>query len=495
MSAGCGFWLRREDDAQVDIAVPKMAKKGNRLKKEALNRYFGQVVKLLKDGMMIVDTHGRIVLANPAMAAMCGFSEKEMIGSPCTILDCDACDLLRSETNHVWCGLFVHKSVHNKPCTVIRKDGTYVNAVKDAIVLYGEDGLAAGALEIYTDLSELEEKNRKILELSRRLNKNTMFNGMVGQSAAMQKIFQFIEKAAQSDSTVLISGESGTGKELVANAIHKLGKREKRPFLKINCAALNESILESELFGHVKGAFTGAYRHRKGLVEEAHGGEILLDEIGEIPLSTQVKLLRVLETKQFVRVGGSRSVSVDVRIIAATNRNLPEMISAGLFREDLFYRINIVPIHVPSLRERKEDIPLLVSAFIDELGPLTGKKITGLSREVLDAFMRHDWPGNIRELKSALEYAFLVSESRLIEEHHLPPQFKQLHKRPGANIQPANSDLPAVYESREKRELIDALRQAGGNQSQAARILGVHRMTVWNRMRKYGVSLKGAILG
>jgi len=376
----------------------------------------------------------------------------------------------------------------------LHKNGTYVSAVKDAVVLKGEDGLAAGALEIYTDLSELEEKDRKILELSRLINKNTMFNGMVGQSAAMQKIFQFIEKAAQSDSTVLIGGESGTGKELVANAIHKLGRREKGPFLKINCAALNESILESELFGHVKGAFTGAYRHRKGLFEEADGGEILLDEIGEIPLSTQVKLLRVLETKQFVRIGGSRPVSVDVRIIAATNRNLPELVSKGLFREDLFYRINIVPINIPPLRERKEDIPLLVGSFIDELCSLTGRKITGLSREVLDGFMRHDWPGNVRELKSALEYAFLVCESRLIEEHHLPPQFQKMNKSPGTNIQPAADDLSPANESKEKRELIDALRQAAGNQSQAARILGVHRMTVWNRMRKYGISLTGGIL-
>jgi two-component system response regulator HydG len=464
------------------------------MKNEELSRYFGQIINHLKDGVMVVDTQGNIVMVNPAMARMSGFSEEEMVDSPCTILDCDACELLRSEANKLWCGLFVRQSVHKKHCTVTRKDGTYVSAIKDAVVLKREDGLAVGALEIYSDLSELEEKNRKILELFRLLNKNTMFNGMVGQSSSMQKVFQLIEKVSKSDSTVLISGESGTGKELVANAIHKLGKRENGPFIKLNCAALNESILESELFGHVKGAFTGAYRHRKGLFEEADGGEILLDEIGDIPLSTQVKLLRLLETKQFVRIGGNRPVSVDVRIIAATNRNLPDMVSKGLFREDLFFRINIVPINVPPLRERKEDIPLLVSSFIDELCAHTGQKITGLAREVLDGFMHYPWPGNVRELRSALEYAFLVCESRLIETDHLPPQFQHIYKSPGTEIQSTAHVLSPVYASNEKRELVDALRQTCGNQTQASKILGVHRMTVWNRMRKYGISLKGDIL-
>jgi len=463
------------------------------MKYEDLSRYFGQIVNHLKDAVMVVDTRGNIVMVNPAMTRMSGFTEAEMVDSPCTILDCDACELFRSEANKAWCALFVHQSVHKKHCMITRKDGTYVSAVKDAVVLKDDDGLALGGLEIYSDISELDEKNRKIQELSRLLNKNTMFNGMVGHSPPMQAVFQLIEKVSRSDSTVLISGESGTGKELVADAIHKLGKREKGPFVKLNCAALNESILESELFGHVKGAFTGAYRHRKGLFEEANGGEILLDEIGDIPLSIQVKLLRLLETKQFVRIGGNRPVNVDVRIIAATNRHLPDMVSKGLFREDLFFRINIVPINLPPLRERKEDIPLLVSSFMDELGAHTNKKITGLNREVLDGFMQYSWPGNVRELKSALEYAFLVCESRLIETNHLPPQF-QHPKSLGADNPSAGKQLSAPYDGNEKRELIEALRKTGGNQTQASKILGVHRMTVWNRMRKYGLSLKGGIL-
>jgi len=467
--------------------------KGSAMEYEELSRYFGQIVNHLKDGVMVVDTHGNIVMVNPAMARMSGFTEEEMVDSPCTILDCDACELFRSEANKKWCALFVRQSVHKKQCTITRKDGTYVSAIKDAVVLKRDDGIMVGAMEIYRDLSELEEKNRKIQELSRLLNKNTMFNGMVGHSPSMQEVFQLIEKVAKSDSTVLISGESGTGKELVANAIHKLGERENGPFVKLNCAALNESILESELFGHVKGAFTGAYRHRKGLFEEADSGEILLDEIGDIPHPIQVKLLRLLETKQFVRIGGNRPVDVDVRIIAATNRDLADMVSKGLFREDLFFRINIVPIKIPPLRERKEDIPLLVSSFIDELCDHTGKKITGLNREVLDGFMKYNWPGNVRELKSALEYAFLVCESRLIETNHLPPQFHRI-KNLEIDTRSATTELSAAYDISEKRELIDALRQTGGNRTQASKILGVHRMTVWNRMRKYGISLKGGIL-
>ena len=441
---------------------------------------------------MIVDTEGRILMVNAAMARMTGFAENEMIGSPCTILDCDACDRLRSATEEQWCRLFVSKRVHNKRCIMTKKGGVYLNAVKEASVLKDERGEVVGALEIYTDISELDRKDAKIRELLRLLYKDTGFHGMVGHNRSMQGIYQVIEKVAGSDSTVLISGESGTGKELVANAIHELGKRNNGPFVKINCAALNELIIESELFGHRKGAFTGAYRHRKGLFETAGGGDIFLDEIGDIPLTTQAKLLRVLETKQFIRIGGNRPIDVDIRIITATNRNLAERVTRGLFREDLFYRINIFPVHLPPLRERKDDIALLVNAFIHELQSDTQKRITGVSPEVMDIFMRHHWPGNIRELKSALEYAFLVAESGLIEIQHLPSQLRSALKTetapPGIS-----ADSSAAVGLEEKAQLIEALRKAGGNQSRAAGILGVHRMTVFNRMRKYGITLKNNI--
>jgi transcriptional regulator with PAS, ATPase and Fis domain len=372
----------------------------------------------------------------------------------------------------------------------MKKSGAYLNAVKEASVLKNDKGDVIGALEIYTDTSELDRKDARIRELLRLLNKDSGFHGMVGQHQSMQRIYQIIEKIASSDATVLISGESGTGKELVADAIHKLGKRNSGPFVKINCAALNELLIESELFGHRKGAFTGAYRHRRGLFEVANGGDIFLDEIGEIPLTTQAKLLRVLETKQFIRIGGSRPISVDTRIITATNRNLADRVSRGLFRKDLFYRINIFPIHLPPLRERVDDIALLVNAFFNELRSNSPKNITGVSPEVMERFVMYDWPGNIRELKSALEYAFLVAESGMVEIRHLPTHLQATAKTPRA---PDRIDDHGAYaaEPEEKLRLIEALRQTGGNQSRAASILGVHRMTVFNRMRKYGIQLKG----
>ena len=462
------------------------------MEKLEFSRYFKDIVDAVRDGIMIVDTDGRILMVNAAMVRMTGFPENEMIGSPCTILDCDACDQLRSATEEKWCRLFVRKRVSNKRCTMTKKGGAYLNALKEALVLKNERGKVIGALEIYTDTTELDAKDAKIRELLRLLNKDTGFQDMVGHNQSMQKIYQIIEKVARRDGTVLISGESGTGKELVADAIHELGKRSNGPFVKINCAALNELLIESELFGHRKGAFTGAYRHRKGLFETASGGDIFLDEIGDIPLTTQAKLLRVLETKQFVRIGGSRPINVDIRIITATNRNLAERVSQGLFREDLFYRINIFPVQLPPLRERKDDIALLVNAFIHELQSDTQKRITGVSPEVMDIFMRHHWPGNIRELKSALEYAFLVAESGLIEIQHLPSQLRSALKTetapPGIS-----ADSSAAVGLEEKAQLIEALRKAGGNQSRAAAILGVHRMTVFNRMRKYGITLKNNI--
>ena len=441
---------------------------------------------------MVVDTEGRILMVNAAMARMTGFAENEMIGSPCTILDCDACDRLRSATEEQWCRLFVSKRVRNKRCTMTKKSGVYLNAVKEAFVLNDEQGEVIGALEIYTDTTELDNKDAKIRELLRILQKDSGFHDMVGHHPSMQKVYQVIEKVARSDSTVLISGESGTGKELVADAIHELGKRNNGPFVKINCAALNELIIESELFGHHKGAFTGAYRHRKGLFETANGGDIFLDEIGDIPLTTQAKLLRVLETKQFIRIGGNRPIDVDIRIITATNRNLAERVSEGLFREDLFYRINVFPVQLPPLRERKDDITLLINAFIHELQSDTQKRISGVSSEVMDIFMQYHWPGNIRELKSALEYAFLVAESGQVEIQHLPAQLQSAIKTETAP-QSVAADAGTAVGPEEKAQLIEALRKAGGNQSRAAGILGVHRMTVFNRMRKYGITLKNNI--
>jgi transcriptional regulator with PAS, ATPase and Fis domain len=380
--------------------------------------------------------------------------------------------------------LFDKGQVVKKRCSLIKKDGSCLPVIKNASLLKDDEGLPLGAVETLTDISELERLDQEVHLLSHQLETKNGFQGIVGSSPVMQRVYQIVQKAALSDAPVIIYGESGTGKELVARAIHLMGRRRDAPFVQLNCAALNEALLESELFGHIKGAFTGAYRHRIGRFEAAHEGDLFLDEIADIPLATQVKLLRVLETKQFERVGDHRPVSVDVRIITATNKDLQEMIDSKRFREDLFFRINVIPIHLPPLRERLEDVPLLVNVFVERLRERTGKRITGLSPEAMDRFMSYPWPGNVRELKSALEYAFVITEKGTVGLEQLPHPLVSEPTR-----HPSNPKEPE-----EKIALIEALRKSNGNQSEAARILGVNRVTVWNRMRKHGIDLRKVLL-
>ena len=266
--------------------------------------------------------------------------------------------------------------------------------------------------------------------------------------------------------------------------------RASKPYIKVNCAALNENLLESELFGHAKGAYTGADRARVGRFEAAHAGTIFLDEIGDIPLATQVKLLRVLEEKEIERVGEHTPVKVDVRIVSATNRNLESLIDKGLFREDLFFRINVFPLRCPSLRERSEDIPTIVQGFIRQNAAKTGKKILGLTPEAMEKMVQYNWPGNVRELRNAIEYAFVLCPSGGIGIAHLPPKIVEASACPPCPTQEAPQQQPP---GNQKEELIEALRRSCGNQSEAARILGVSRITIWKRIKKFGLDLKREI--
>jgi two-component system response regulator HydG len=431
---------------------------------------------------------GTIMMVNRAFEEMIGYSRDEIIGQSCSLLQCDGCEVARASGKQHWCDLFEHGSATRKPCMLMRKDGSYIHVLKNASILRDAAGEVLGALETLTDISEMAKRDEKIQQLSRLLEGEDGFHGIVGKSANMRRVFELTAKAAQSDAPVIIYGESGTGKELVAHAIHELGKRREGPFIRFNCAALNEALLESELFGHVKGAFTGAYSHRQGRFEAAHGGDIFLDEIGDIPLSIQVKLLRVLETKQFERVGDVRPVTVDVRIITATHRDLESLVSQGNFREDLFFRINVIPIYLPPLRERLDDMPLLVNHFIQRLREQSGKAITGLTPGAMRLIMDQPWPGNVRELQGALEYAFVLAEKGLIHPEHLPPKI--------TGSAPARETLVEDRSSAgtdEKAALIAALNQTGGNQSKAAALLGVSRITVWHRMKKYGIDVKKLI--
>lgn len=459
------------------------------MKPVSFNLYCKDIVEIMHEALLVVAEDGTIQMVNRALEEMTGYKREELLDRPCTIFKCDACKLLRNASSQYWCRLFEKKRILKRKCHIMRKDGSYVTVLKTATILNDDDGNPLGSVEIMTDISKLDILDTKVQQLSRMLDQDTVFHGMVGYSHQMKKIFELIEKAAQSDFPVFISGESGTGKELVARAVHDLGPRSDKPYVQVNCAALSESLLESELFGHVKGAFTGALQHRKGRFEIAHKGDVFLDEIGDLPMSVQVKLLRVLENKTFERVGESRSISVDVRLITATNKNLPAFIEQEKFREDLFYRIDVIPIVLPPLRQRKEDIPHLVDFFIKRLSANNKANIKGLNPQAMKLFMDYSWPGNVRELKSALEYAFVVADSDLIKPDHLPDS---LYGRAAAPAENVENDKPLA--STQKDELIQALQKSRGNKSETARILGINRVTVLNRMRKYGIDLKKDIV-
>jgi len=452
-----------------------------------INRYWGRVIDTLNDALLIISKEGRILAANRSFEEMTGYTAQEITGQSCRLLRCDACEKAIKDDGRGWCTLFEQprSDIRKCRCEIVKKDGTAMLALKNASVLYDEDGTIMGAVETLTDISELDRLDKRVAFLSRQLDETDGYCGIIGRSPQMQKVFGIIEKAARSDAPVIILGESGTGKELVARAIHDRGLRSTGPYVQVNCAALNAALLESELFGHVKGSFTGAFRDRKGRFESADGGELFLDEIGDIPLPIQIKLLRVLETHQFERVGDDQSRAVDVRIITATNKDLLSLIAQGGFRQDLYFRINVIPIHLPPLRERREDIPLLVETFMQRLKYKTGKPISGIHKEAMDSLMRYAFPGNVRELKSVLQYAFTIAEKGSLDISHLPPQMF------AADAPAVSVPVPGSHrERRERQELIDALQATGGNQTRAAHLLGINRVTVWNRMRKYGLDLK-----
>ena len=450
-----------------------------------LNIYWKTVVDTIQDGIMIVNVDGMIVSVNQAFETITGYTESEIVGQLCSVLNCTTCEIVRCATTHHWCRLFQHGEIKKQQCALRRKDGTAVNIVKNASLFRDKSGKVIGAVETMTDITDLIDKEIQLESFRRELQAEDRFHGMVGASPAIQRAFELITNAAYSDAPVIIYGESGTGKELVASALHQIGHRRDQPYIKVNCSALSESLLESELFGHVKGAFTGAIRDRQGRFEAASGGDIFLDEIGDLPLSIQAKLLRVLEEKVVERVGDNRPIPVNIRILSATNRDLRSLISEGRFREDLYYRINVIPIHVPPLRDRAGDIPLLTESFFKRIKLKNNRQIEGISKEALDLLMKYPWPGNVRELKSAMEYAFVACRDGAIRPEHLPNDLRR-----SSTTQTPSPEAPWDMEAMKRRRLIEALTEASGNQSKAAKLLGLSRTCVWGQLKRYGIDPK-----
>ena len=382
-------------------------------------------------------------------------------------------------------------------CVPIMEDGEPIGAISvdrlfEDSISYEEDlrllwiiaamiGRAARLRQAHCEqMLVLEEENSR---LRSELVDQFRPKNLIGNSHAIRRVFRLIQQVAPSSATVLILGESGVGKELVAQAIHYNSPRAAQPFVKVNCAALPENIVESELFGHEKGAFTGAMAQHKGRFENAEGGTIFLDEIGDLPRSTQIRLLRVLQEREVERVGGDRPIRIDVRVLAATNRKLEPLISEGRFREDLYYRLNVFPIHLPPLRERKTDIPLLADHFVEKYSRRNNKAVLRISTPAIDMLMAYHWPGNIRELENCIERAVLLSTDGVIHGNHLPPS---LQTAEASGTLPAGS-LEATLASLEKELIIDALKSSSGNMAKAARHLGLTERMMGLRVARYNI--------
>ncbi|MBS1242647.1 MAG: hypothetical protein H6R44_402 [Nitrospirae bacterium] len=434
------------------------------------------VFETMRDGLMIVDKDGNIIFFNAAAERITGYRKEEVVGQQCTILDSDTCVILTDEGRQKDCGIFkTGASINNKKCRIRASDGRAVYLLKNATILKNEKGEMIGAVESMTDITSLYMKEMELEELKQELRQEYWFMGLLGKSEPMQHLFEQIRNAAGSEAPVLVSGESGTGKNLVAQAIHGLSRRKEGPFVALNCGSLNDYLLESELFGHKKGSFTGAMSDRMGRFEAAHNGSIFLDEIGDMPKVMQVKLLRVLEEKVVERVGDHRPVPVNVRLISATNKDLNSLVNSEAFREDLLYRINSILIKVPPLRERVEDIPVITFHYLKKISHINNKDIRRISPDALDIITNYRWPGNVRQLINTIEHCAITCKGDTVEVSDLPEYVFHEKKVEGNN------------KSTDRDQLLSALSQYKGNRTLTAKHLGISRVTLWKRLKDLGI--------
>ena len=448
------------------------------MKKERLyqkpNHVTDIILESISDGVFTVDHEWRITSFNHAAEKITGIQRDEAMEKHCW-------EVFRSNMCESDCALrrtmkegkpFVDTSTY-----IVNSEKRRIPVVVSTSLLKDESGMVLGGVETFRDMSLVEE-------LRKELEGRFQVGDMVSRSPSMRKILMILPQVAESDSTVLIHGETGTGKELLARAIHDLSPRKGRPFVSINCGAFPDTLLESELFGYKAGAFTDAVKDKPGHFALAEGGTILLDEIGDLSAAFQVRLLRVLQDRTFQPLGGTRPVKADVRVIAASNKDLGKLVGSGAFRQDLFYRVNVVRLNLPPLRDRKEDIPMLVKHFISRLNRLRGRGVTGISRAALSLLLSHDYPGNIRELENSIEHAIVLCPNGQIESHCLPDIFRDSVTQPTME-----GTMDAALQSVEAQVIIDALKRNRFNRLEAARDLGIHKSTLFRKIKMLGIKL------
>lgn len=417
-----------------------------------------------------MDRDWNITSFNRAAEKITGVSMEEALGRQC-------CEVFRANICESGCALKqtlkTGTPVINKPVIIMNGKGKYIPISISTALLKDKLGSIIGGVETFRDLTQVEE-------LRKELNRQYTFADMISRSHRMHEIFSILPQIAKSDSTVLIEGESGTGKELIARAIHSLSHRKSGPLVVVNSGALPDTLLESELFGYVAGAFTDAKKDKPGRFAIANGGTIFLDEIGDVSSALQVRLLRVLQEREFEPLGSSLPVKANVRVIAASNRDLDSMVKDGTFRKDLFYRINVVRVVLPPLRDRIEDVHLLIKHFIDRFNRMQGKDIAGISDDALAILMRHEWPGNIRELENVIEHAFVLCKSGLIRIENLPKGIVTSNVK---NIYTAGSTLAEI----DKQFIVETLKRNNWKKLATAQELGINKTTLWRKIKKLGI--------
>lgn len=435
-------------------------------------KFFKVILSSIADGVFTVDSKRIITSFNPAAERITGIPASQAIGKHCAdVLHSDICE-------HCLLDLTLKTGVEtiDRPVSIIDSRGERIPISISTAVLRDDEGRVLGAVETFRDLSAIER-------LRKELDRKYSIEDIISKSPEIHKLFAILPDIAESESTVLIQGPSGSGKELFAHAIHSLSPRKDQKHLIINCGTLPLQLFESELFGYVKGAFTDAKQDKPGKLASADGGTVFFDEIGELPLSTQVKLLRLLQQREYEPVGGTTPVRTDIRIVAATNKDLKEMVAQGKFRDDLYFRLAVVKFELPPLKKRREDIPYLVDHFIKKFNARRGKRIISVSPEVMSILMRHDFPGNIRELENIIEYGFVICHGTIIQREHLPAELLGTGSPAGGD----NDATPITRTIDEHERLLSALKKHNGNLGRAADDLQIHRTTLWRKIKRHRI--------